>query len=318
MRTDVKIGVTTVLVVSVAVLLYFVLNSGRPEDSETTQDDISPATPFNQPVQQDRRPLIPTINPPAAQVEVDAEDDVVIISNDTGAADEEIVKLPPPPPVLDVNVPERREIPSIPVIEEPAREVSPSPTPPAITPTSTDPQHGDIFTDRDGKRYYVVKKGDNGLWAVAEIVYGDGRKWHVLAGANQEAARGLLRPGQRIFLPEIEDEPAASMPPTRRIADSVPEGSRIYVIKSGDLGYEMIARREYGVPSLWPAIARANPNVDSNRLRIGQEIILPSIEEARRLLGVTESQTPPASTSTSSQEAPSTPSPAPAVPQAWD
>ncbi|NLW86260.1 MAG: LysM peptidoglycan-binding domain-containing protein [Planctomycetes bacterium] len=327
MRTDVKIGVTAILVVSVGVLLYFVLNTGNgASDSQPGPESTPPVGPFNTP-ERPRSPLIPTIKPPAAEVERDV--DVDVASNNRPSGEVEVTEVRRPP-VLNLGPSTRPANP----LSRPAVEARPPIiTPPVISPpaatvaASTTAEPGKVFTDTDGKRYYVVKQGDKGLWAVAEEAYNDGRKWHLLAQANPEAARSVLRPGQKILLPDAPVETAAR-PVVSSGGSGMTAGQKIYIVKSGDLGYETIARREYGVGTLWPAIARANPSVDSSRLRIGQEIVLPSIEEARRMLGLSgaESSAGPAASSSvttrpASAGAPTaSPSPSPSSPsrRAWD
>ncbi len=56
-----------------------------------------------------------------------------------------------------------------------------------------------------------------------------------------------------------------------------------YTIQPGDVLID-IARMYYGDGSLWRAIKLANPGLDENRLRIGQQIIVPPREQAERLL----------------------------------
>jgi LysM repeat protein len=95
-------------------------------------------------------------------------------------------------------------------------------------------------------------------------------------------------------------------------------------VKSGDT-LETIARTHYGNGALWPEIAKANPGVEPNRLRIGQELVLPSAEDARRAAGLpaagtTTSTTRPALARTSpTPPAARSPTPPPAPPRGgWD
>ncbi len=50
--------------------------------------------------------------------------------------------------------------------------------------------------------------------------------------------------------------------------------TRTYAVKSGD-NLSTIARQYYGSASRWTIIARANPTVDPNRLKIGQKLTIP-------------------------------------------
>jgi len=52
---------------------------------------------------------------------------------------------------------------------------------------------------------YIVQPGDNGFWGVAEKVYGDGRYWELIAGANPKADTRKLRAGQKLVIPPVGD-----------------------------------------------------------------------------------------------------------------
>lgn len=56
------------------------------------------------------------------------------------------------------------------------------------------------------------------------------------------------------------------------------EGSatRTYVVKRGDKGFMDIARKQLGDVHRWREIRDLNQGVDSRKLRIGQEIVIPA------------------------------------------
>ncbi len=54
----------------------------------------------------------------------------------------------------------------------------------------------------------------------------------------------------------------------------VPPEFREYTVRSGDR-LDSIAERELGASELWVAIAKSNPTIDPNRLRVGQVIRIP-------------------------------------------
>ena len=54
-----------------------------------------------------------------------------------------------------------------------------------------------------GKKYYIVKKGDNGLWAIAQNTLGDGKLWTKIKAANEGLQETNLHPGQKLWLPQI-------------------------------------------------------------------------------------------------------------------
>ncbi len=61
-----------------------------------------------------------------------------------------------------------------------------------------------------GKRYYIVKKGDNGFWDVSKTVYGDGKHWKLIASANPGLDSTRLRPGQKVLCPDKPVLPAGA------------------------------------------------------------------------------------------------------------
>ncbi|HUU58452.1 MAG TPA: LysM domain-containing protein [Phycisphaerae bacterium] len=74
--------------------------------------------------------------------------------------------------------------------------------------------------------------------------------------------------------PETEDEAEVEIvevPPT-------PPGpvTRKYIIQRGDKGFMDIARRILGSEKRWKEIQAMNPGVDSRKLRVGQEILIPA------------------------------------------
>ena len=324
MRTDVKIGITTGLVVSVGILLYFIITSGGINRMRKLMEPPTLATsgPSNTLETGDGnaaapRADLPTAQPPAAPG-IPAPAAPAVVSSrlkPAGSGGEaEMTTLPEPAKKIEpakgteVVRLDPGKIESVHGSPETTRLEPVSPTAlkapegqTGVVPATADANRaaadsakssgepGSVVTMPNGDRYYIVKKGDNGLWAVAETVYKDGRKWDIIAHANQESAHGPLRPGQRLLIPPLAKgaDPVAahtpaSMPSTRAAGDT-------YIVKEGDGGYESIARKAYNDGSLWQAIAKANPGVDSSHLRVGQELILPSIEEARRMLGVTGS-----------------------------
>ena len=58
-------------------------------------------------------------------------------------------------------------------------------------------------------------------------------------------------------------------------------GNQIYLVKESDNGFWGIATDVYGHGQYWPLIARANPNVQPNQLRVGQELIIPPLGETQ-------------------------------------
>ena len=141
---------------------------------------------------------------------------------------------------------------------------------------------------------YTVQAGDTGgFWGIAEKLYGDGRFWPLIANANPDINPNLLHAGEVLVIPPKKD--SATRPSTEgtRPASEVDEtGRRIYTVQSGDKGFWDVAKKMYGKGSLYPAIAQANPDVDPTQLQPGQKLVVPSPEEAERIAGSSEPETP--------------------------
>lgn len=64
-------------------------------------------------------------------------------------------------------------------------------------------------TDVDGEtggRYYVVRKGDNGFWAISKAVFRTPRRWQEIAALNPGVNSARLKPGQKVWVPKIAVE----------------------------------------------------------------------------------------------------------------
>ena len=163
----------------------------------------------------------------------------------------------------------------------------PKESPPTAAPVAAR-RDGQIIRTASGDRIYVVKKGDNGFWAIAAKpeIYGDGKYWDLIKKANPEATSENLRPGQELRIPPLDagavrvpSAPAVATPPTLTEPGT-------YVVQEGDRGgFSGIAKKVYNDGTLWPAIEEANPGVDTRRLRPGQELIIPSLTKARLSAG---------------------------------
>ncbi len=149
---------------------------------------------------------------------------------------------------------------------------------------------GNVTTDVDGTRYYVVAADDTGgFWDISKKAYNTGKHWELVAKANPQIDPRALRAGMKVKIPPRPE------PTTRRISTETvtgtPErpGPNEYIVEEGDsAGFWGIAKKVYGEGRLMGAIAAANPNINPRRLRVGQKIKVPPIREARRLAGVRE------------------------------
>jgi nucleoid-associated protein YgaU len=93
--------------------------------------------------------------------------------------------------------------------------------------------------------------------------------------------------------PTTPTTPAAPTPPP-------PTPARTYTIASGDT-FTNIAAKLYGSERFWVDIAQANPTVDPNKLKIGQEIKLPASED------IAAAQSPAAATDAARSTTPAPP-----------
>jgi nucleoid-associated protein YgaU len=164
----------------------------------------------------------------------------------------------------------------------PGRKLRIPPKPAEASRAAAGPAGG-LVIGPTGQRHYIVKKGDAGFWGIAQAVYGDGKHWALIAKANPNVNSIALKPGDRLAIPP---QPSAA---TVRPAEPVPTvdpatGDRLYVVaKSDTAGFWGIARKAYGSGVYWPVIAKANANVNSSSLKVGQKLVLPKLTEEMRL-----------------------------------
>ncbi|MFQ5807508.1 MAG: LysM peptidoglycan-binding domain-containing protein, partial [Phycisphaerae bacterium] len=100
-----------------------------------------------------------------------------------------------------------------------------------------------------------------------------------------EADSVTAREGETVERAAPADSPPPDIrPPRRRVrpGETMPPRRKLYTIQPGDRLID-IARDEYGDGRLWRAIKAVNPGIDENRLQIGDEIEIPSRDEAGRL-----------------------------------
>jgi nucleoid-associated protein YgaU len=139
---------------------------------------------------------------------------------------------------------------------------------------------------------YVVQAGDT-LPKIAMKVYGDPNRWQDLMVINNIENGNRIFVGQKLrtaspgsnvkapenhFVPdhEIEETADTSVSADAAEADASFYGQTggSYTIQRGDtLG--TIAKRILGSSKRWREISRANPEINPNRLIVGQEIVIP-------------------------------------------
>lgn len=100
--------------------------------------------------------------------------------------------------------------------------------------------------------------------------------------SETRASRPTATPKEEVFAntPTAIDIDAADDNATRPSADVSPTAATIHVVKADDTMYQ-IAREHYGRPEMWTVIARANQEVNPNRLRVGQKLTIPPLGKAK-------------------------------------
>ena len=134
---------------------------------------------------------------------------------------------------------------------------------------------------------YRVQKGDDGYWAVAEKVWGEGngRHWKKIQNANPGVDSTSLAPGMMLRIPLLEDATATTAGGTTVAASGAPKpgdtfinsaGQKVYVVSKGDsAGLWGVSSKMYGKGHLWRTIAKANPTAKPTQLKAGQHLVIP-------------------------------------------
>jgi len=128
-----------------------------------------------------------------------------------------------------------------------------------------------------------------------------GRSWQLLLNEGATAnTTGTISTGtERPAPPSVRDTtpPTQITPPretiTRAEPPTAPSGPRRYTIKNGD-SFWTIAKAEYGNGAYWSHIQRANPGIDSSRIKVGDSIILPDKNEVVAVPTAAAARTPSA------------------------
>lgn len=168
------------------------------------------------------------------------------------------------------------------VPSEVPKAVEPGPTKATYLPVRTEIEQPQ--PDAGKPQLYTVQKGDMGFWYIAQKVYKDGSKWHLIANANPQADSNNLRPRQKLVIPPL---PKKEKPGADQLADvgkviEMPSGQRMYVVKKGDKGFWGVATKVYRDGGKWHLIANANPDVNTLRLHPGMKLVIPQAGEAVR------------------------------------
>lgn len=152
---------------------------------------------------------------------------------------------------------------------------TPAPLDPAVQPTST--PSGLVtptnLPELDDSCIYIVRGGDS-LYRIAIV---NDTTVTALRTANPQLVGDLIRPGQRLTLPDCQSgnaEAGLTPAPTELVqpTDASPVSGTEYVVRAGDTLYDIGLR--FGVTV--QAIINANNLTNPDRLRIGQRLIIPT------------------------------------------
>jgi len=153
----------------------------------------------------------------------------------------------------------------------------------------------------DGRKTYIVAKDDS-FWKIAarSDIYGNGIHWKHIAAANPSANSSALHEGDKLVIPPLPVSPSGSPSTGVSAPDPVVRtGEKVYVVKRGDAGGMWgISKAQYGDGKYFAAIAGRNPGANPLRLRIGQKIVLPSLEQAKAFTSGSRGTTTSGGTST--------------------
>lgn len=170
---------------------------------------------------------------------------------------------------------------------EPTKTVAaakPSPTPVKVSPTPANAK-APQGTTKPVKSEYTVVAGDN-LWIIAEKQYKSGYNWVDIARTNKLSNPGMIKIGQKLKLPNVEQKIATitEKPETKSdtkggVAQEKPEDTKkitgdSYKIVKGDTLWD-IAVRAYGDGYQWSKIASTNNLPNPDLIHTGNTLKIP-------------------------------------------
>ena len=148
-------------------------------------------------------------------------------------------------------------------------------------------------TNKGQETTYTVKSGDS-LAKIARKELGSETRWNEIAQLNPGLNAKNLKVGQSILLPtgtatantvvadSTQTAPVTAAAPKPVVAKPAAapksKGGRTYVVKSGDT-LAKIAARECGTSKAATQIAALNPNINPDRIKVGDKLVLPATSE---------------------------------------
>jgi len=141
-------------------------------------------------------------------------------------------------------------------------ESTPAPRPGSVEATT--PGAATATRENDASTsFYIVKQGDS----IARIARQTGSTPATLARLNGLKDPGMIKPGQKLKLPDTAPQAPADTTPTPRGATA---DGRTHTIRQGDTFFSIA--RKYGLSM--EALVAANPEVKPSAMRLGQTIRL--------------------------------------------
>jgi hypothetical protein len=138
---------------------------------------------------------------------------------------------------------------------------------------------------------HVVRRQGETLSSIAAWYTASWRNWQALARANPEIDPNRIQIGDEIRIPEAllktrKPMPSDSLPPPANKETVRPTPAREAPAKPAPRFYVHVVRRQNETLSFiaewytnswknWEALAKANPEIDPNRIEIGDEIRIP-------------------------------------------
>ncbi len=120
-------------------------------------------------------------------------------------------------------------------------------------------------------RRHRVAAGET-LSSIAIRYYGEERHWPRILDANPGLDPNRMKANSELEIPALAVSTAVLRPSPR----TAPAGGVLHRIAEGET-LSSIARRYYGREGDWQRIVDANPGIDTKRLAIGTEIVVPEV-----------------------------------------
>ena len=128
----------------------------------------------------------------------------------------------------------------------------------------------------EGTTTYKVKSGDS-FWSIAEKFYGSGARFNDVAKANPSVKSTDLSIGTVLTIPLDKPKTATVSPssaPALSTSSTVDSSQKTYKVQEGD-SFWSIASKMLGGGAEWEKIARANPSVNPDNLKVGSTLVIP-------------------------------------------